>query len=142
MTLPLDHVLRTNLPWRQDDQLTECGLQADSYPTITRDQLFVRAREYGQQRTAMTTCITCLNTTQRWRTWNDDPVEAIGRETYGGRHGHPRFRSELLAIAALIEAHRDEFDSFIAGLDDVTDLAIVRQTKAQRARQRTGRGGL
>lgn len=133
---PLEHVMRPQPPWRAGE-VTECGLRADSYPTISRDDLAAKVRKQGQQRAAMTTCMTCLSTARRWPTWDEDPVAAMGRETYGGRHGATRFRDELLAIAALIEKHRDEFDGYLAGLDDVPRLEEARRARAQRARNRS-----
>lgn len=131
---PLDHVERPSLPWRETDRLTECGLRADSYPTITRDQLRSRAAKLGRQRTHLVMCITCLNTAQRWPSWDENPVGALGREINQMRGPSEVFRDELLAIAALIDAHRDEFDEAVAGLGDVVQLG------EQRSRLRYRRG--
>jgi hypothetical protein len=130
---PLDHVLRPQPPWRTG-HTTECGLRADSYPALTRDEFKAKVRRQGQQRAALTTCMTCLHTAQRWPTWDEDPVQAMGRETYGGRRGDTRFRDELVAIAALIAAHRDEFDALLKDLDDIPRLADARaRSRARRA---------
>ena len=40
---------------------------------------------------------------------------------------------ELRAIAALVAAHRDEFDEFIAGLANTTSLDAVRRDRRRRA---------
>lgn len=127
MADPLDHIERPTLPWRNDPPLTECGLRSDSYPTLTRDEFDARLKSYGQQRTALTTCMTCVQTAGRWRTWRGDPVEALGREVERARYrtredGGLRLRRELLAIELLIAAHRDEFDETIAGLADTVSL--------------------
>lgn len=123
MKEPVDHVLRPLLPWRSSDgALTECGLNAAKVSTLTREAFVLRWKDYGQQRTAMTTCMTCSDTARRWGTWNDDPRHALNREimweTYGGYRSRSdrgeRLKNELLAIAALIENHRDEFDATIA----------------------------
>lgn len=136
---PLDHVLRPDLPWRTDAPRTECGLDATSYPTITRDDLRARAKKLGQTRTYMVTCVTCLHTSQRWPTWDEDPVGALGRETNRPRSNprsgnNPEFAAELYAIAALIEAHRDEFDEFLTGLADTASLSDARARKRREAR--------
>lgn len=122
MKEPVDHIIRGSLPWRlaSDPAVTECGLNASKVKTITREGFFQRRKEYGQQRTAMLTCMTCSNTAERWKTWLDDPRQALGREIewesglWGERenHGH-RLRDELLAIETLISAHREEFDKLL-----------------------------
>lgn len=125
MKEPVDHILRPRLPWRQSDEgaITECGYDATKVPTITREEFIRRGKELGQQRTAMLTCMTCSNAANRWRTWEDDPRLAISREVEWERGGAywnartdrgQRLKDELIAIATLIEAHRDEFDGTLA----------------------------
>jgi hypothetical protein len=66
--------------------------------------------------------MTCADTAERHPTWDDDPRRAIGREIewelrynrFRTEDRGQRFRDELVAIAALIEAHREEFDSAVA----------------------------
>lgn len=125
MKEPVDHILRHRLPWRPDGEgaITECGYDASKVKTITRDEFFQRQKDLGQQRTAMLTCMTCSDTARRWGTWDDDPRLAVGREIewerggwgyYHARKGRgQRLKDELVAIAALIEAHRDEFEASI-----------------------------
>lgn len=122
MKEPVDHILRPNLPWRQQDEaVTECGFDASKVKTLTREQYFDRVKDLGQQRTAMLTCMTCSTTAQNWGTWESDPRQAILREAEweGARwrrnsnKNGTRLRDELVAIAALIEAHRDEFDAIL-----------------------------
>jgi hypothetical protein len=133
MKEPVDHILRPRLPWRDADApaITECGQDASKGKTITRHQFFDRQKNLGKQRAAMLTCMTCSGTVQRWGTWDDDPRLAIGREVEWERSGPyyargeavarnergQRLRDELLAIAALIETHREEFDALIAELE-------------------------
>lgn len=117
MKEPVDHVERPRLPWRADEpSLTECGLNAASVPMISRTELERRVKDRGYQRTALMTCMTCLNTAQRWLDWDSDPRQALAREAewegYGRWHGDKRgtrLRDELRSIAALISAHPDEF---------------------------------
>lgn len=129
---PLDHVYRPSLPWR-DEVLTECGRTPDPDRTITSDQLRARVRKLGKQRTALLTCMTCLDRVGWTGEWNEHPIGVLAREikrvgyvgTGRGDRMTPeqqRLTSELRAIAALIETHRDEFDQFIAGLDEVITL--------------------
>lgn len=135
---PIDHVRRPDLPWRVST-LTECGRLVAEVASISRDEFVSRVRAQGQQRSAMTTCMTCWSTANRWPSWDQDPVGAIGRECAGVGYTtesarHEVFRRELRALAALLAAHRDEFDGYLAGLDATVDLA-----QARRAR-RTTRG--
>lgn len=134
--LPKEHVERPPLPWRAA-VITECGLPAAGHPVITRDEFIAKVKRQGKQRAAFSTCMTCWETAQRWPTWEQDPVQRIARETYGGgyRRGSDRFRAELLAIEVLVAAHREEFDAALAGLADAPRL-----DEARRARRARGLG--
>lgn len=121
---PVDHILRPRLPWRNDTgAVTECGLNADKVGTMTRDEFFQRVKDYGQQRTAMLTCMTCSTTAQRWGSWDDDPRPALQREIEWERlRGHgTRLRDELQAIEALIKAHYDEFSDAVSKIAQQRD---------------------
>lgn len=122
MKQPVDHILRPNLPWRQQEEaVTECGFDASQVKCLTRPEYFERVKEIGKQRAAMLTCMTCAQTAGSWGTWDDDPRQAILREaewegarwrSNSNKHG-TRLRDELIAAAALIESHRDEFDAIL-----------------------------
>ena len=126
MKEPVDHILRPRLPWRGDEAaITECGFNAAKVKTLTRAEFFARRKELGSQRMAMLTCMTCSDTAGRWGTWEDDPRRALEREIiweWGGGYRArqdrgERLKDELLAIAALIKAHRDEFDAAVTGIE-------------------------
>ena len=119
MKEPVDHILRPTLPWRSPDEpvVTECGYNGESVKTITRDELDARLKEYGQQRTAMLTCMTCLQTCQRHAGWEKDPRKALQREIewecgWRKKRG-TRLRDELAAIEQLIKQHPDEFQTLL-----------------------------
>ena len=125
MKTPVDHILRPLLPWRSPDEgaITECGYDASKVSTLTRAEFEARVKDMGKQRAAMFTCMTCADTARRWASWEDDPRLAIAREAEWERGSAywrsrddrgRRLKDELLAIAALIEAHREEFDATIA----------------------------
>jgi hypothetical protein len=121
MKEPVDHILRPRLPWRSDEgAITECGYDASKVKTLTRAEFFQRVKDLGRQRSALLTCMTCSDTAGRWGTWEDDPRKAMEREIawengwQRRQEGTSRLRDELVAIAALIEAHREEFDATIA----------------------------
>jgi hypothetical protein len=117
MKEPVDHIVRPQLPWRIGELgVTECGYDASKVKTITRPELVERLKDYGQQRTAMLTCMTCMDTAQRWSDWTTDNRQAVDREIAWERrsdHGD-RLRHELNAVAALIERYRAEFDALVA----------------------------
>lgn len=120
MKQPVDHVLRPQLPWRVAIGITECGLDGSKVGVLSREQFFQRVKDMGSQRAAMVTCMTCSSTVSRYKTWEEDPRSALGREIDwegDGRWHKDRgtlLRDELVAIAALIAAHPEEFAATIA----------------------------
>ncbi len=120
MKEPLDHIERPRLPWRSPDEptVTECGYDASKVKTLTRKQYIERQKEYGEQRTALFTCMTCIQAARSWPTWKHDPRKALEREITwecrwrSGKHGQ-RLKDELIAIESLISNHRDEFESLL-----------------------------
>ena len=136
---PLDHVERPLLPWRRVG-LTECGLPSANHPVITRDEHAERVKKLGVQRASFLTCQTCTSAAGHgWPTWAENPVGLMSRETqvwrcWGGpRPAEALLDAELRAIAALVEAHRDEFDGYLSGLADVESLATRRIAKRRQA---------
>lgn len=139
MSEPLTHVIRPSLPWRPDvDAMTECGLRADSYPSVPRDEASAQWKKMGAQRAALWLCMTCVNTAERWPTWDEDPAGCLGREVERARYRRGDkteaevFRSELRAIAKLIELHRDDFDTLLSDLGETVSLRDHRAAKAAR----------
>lgn len=124
MKEPVDHIVRPRLPWRPatDPAITECGYDASKVKTLTREAFFERLKDYGQQRTGLVTCMTCMDTARRWETWEQDPRRAIEREVtwecgWRGKGRGEHLKDELLALAALVAAHPDEFRQLLAGID-------------------------
>ena len=120
MKEPVDHIARPQLPWRASPPITECGLNSTKCPTISRVAYFLRLKDMGRQRTALMTCVTCSDTAARWRTWEEEPREAIMREaqwedprTARKERGN-MLLDELIALAALVEVHREEFNDLVA----------------------------
>jgi hypothetical protein len=118
MKEPVDHILRPTLPWRESAAITECGYDASKVKTLTRPEFFARLKEFGKRRAAMLTCMTCSDAAGRWGTWDDDPRVAVQREIEWERGSAywrerndrgQRLKDELLAVASLIESHKDEF---------------------------------
>lgn len=143
MKEPVDHILRPQLPWRTDAGITECGLNAAKAPTLTRDEFFQRLKDMGQRRTAMMTCMTCSDTAKRWGTWEDDPRKALEREIqweagYRRTGRGVRLRDELHAVAALIEAHREEFDALVSAAEQRREWLEKKAAKQRRHREPGG----
>lgn len=123
MKEPVDHIARPVLPWRlgREGAITECGYDISKVKTLTREEFFQRVKDLGQQRMAMLTCMTCSDTAKRWKTWEVDPRQAMDREIaweHGGGYRArtdrgERLKDELVAIASLVEIHREEFDAII-----------------------------
>lgn len=136
MKQPVDHILRPRLPWRSEDDtaLTECGYEASQVKTLTRPEFTARLKDMGEQRCALFTCMTCSQTAQRWSTWDEDPRKALDREiawecAWARSARGQRLKDELLAIAALIEAHPDEFRMLSTNIEQ-RRLWIDKKTKA------------
>lgn len=136
----LDHVLRTPLPWRTADQaLTECGRLGDG-TALTYDAIVAKIKREGQKRAALTTCMTCWDRCRYRPVLDDRLVDVVAREIDRCRRARDRdqiarLSRELTAIAALIEAHRDEFDTAVSGLAETVTLDAARR---ERARRRAG----
>jgi hypothetical protein len=110
---PIEHVLRPHLPWRDEADLTECGLDAARTVAIERPAFLAKLKQLGDRRTAMLTCMTCFETSRRWLDWDNDPRQALLREIQHEGHGpHARgnqLRDELRALAVLASEHQEEF---------------------------------
>lgn len=143
----LDHITRSPLPWRTEP-MTECGKPQDAVKqVITPEAYRRRVKDLGVQRTSLLVCQTCVSAYTYAYPWTVDPVGVLEREVNRVRHGRAygqpagkpgseraQLADELRAIAALIAAHRDEFDSYVNGLVDTVDLAARRVAKQRRAR--------
>lgn len=136
---PLTHVIRPTLPWRDvSTAMTECGLRADSYPSISRQEASAKWRKLGAQRASLWFCMTCTHTAERWPDWDTDPAGCLGRYIERARWRSQamaegdEFRRELVAIAQLIELHRADFDSLISDLGETVSLRDHRATRRAR----------
>lgn len=140
---PLNHIARPNLPWR-DDELTECGKPAADIAgeVLTRDEAHTLVRQLGKTRFSFVTCVTCWQTAEWNHGWEVSPTQVIAREAKRasqwtrGTGTNERLDHELRALAALVDAHREEFASYLTGLDETTDLAAARLARARRAARR------
>lgn len=145
MSEPLSHIRRPNPPWNTA-ALTQCGkLEADFASVISVEEATALWKKHGAQRAAFLLCMTCTSTTNRHSfsyndprrgptSWRTDPVAVMHRyleRVHWRSSGNERavIEAELRALGALVEAHRDEFDAFIAGVADAGDLDARRKAK-------------
>lgn len=147
---PVDHITRAVLPWRTSSDLTECGKPTSEFPgrLLTRDQAAARIKRLGQQRAAFTLCMTCASASDRHRNLQaltEDSVAAVERALGSVVHATPPWRDdrdpsprwterqrlavEFEAIAALIAAHRDEFDGYLSRREQTVSLADRRRQR-------------
>jgi hypothetical protein len=120
----VDHILRIPLPWRdQDEATTECGKHKDEVKVINREEFKKRLTDLGKQRSAMITCMTCIETVARWSLSDQDIRSVLGREIEwegGGAYWRSRtdrgirLKDELEAIAVIVDRHRDEFKNEVS----------------------------
>jgi hypothetical protein len=139
----MDHIERPSLPWRTETR-TECGRErADVESVLTRDEAMRKIKDQGQQRAALSTCMTCMTTASRYVEWASSPADVMAREVRGySPHGEPPpgielLNRELRAVAALVEAHRDEFDGCIEGLVAAVPIDTLRRLRSQRVAKAT-----
>jgi len=133
------HVLRAQLPWREDDGLTECGKPTAGLDVLSRADAAAKAKQWGQRRATLMFCMTCRDHTYAWMTWEQSPIAVMARECQRRSGSFGRMYSddarspldyELRALGLLVAAHREEFAATLAGLRDTTDLGARRRRRA------------
>lgn len=146
MNGPLDHLAREVPPWREATT-TECGRPlGDVAQIITRAAAVRRWKDQGAKRASFSLCMTCVETANRNPTFDENPIENI-RRTLPAAYAANRERLDTeerhwRAVAALIDAHRDDFDQLLADLAKTPTIAEARrnrQAKAAEARDARGR---
>lgn len=139
--LQLAHILRATLPWRNPATArTECGRKSDTVGEVTDLEIAARlVNKVGKQRASMQLCITCWETAGNWPRWEENPGAVIAREAgaLGGRFAlgpADGLNTELMAIAALIEAHPDDFAELLGSYGSAVSLKDARDAKRATAR--------
>lgn len=141
----LDHLLRAAPPWHTGPRMTECGrAEGDVQSIVDRPTMQARVNKLGKQRAAMVMCMSCVNLYSRPFTWARHPAEILRRfiesQQYRVRRGDDTrslLMRELLALGMLVEDHREEFEGYVAALEQTADLDQARR----RSRMRAVRGG-
>lgn len=148
---PVDHIVRAALPWRAEADLTECGelVARRAGRIVTREEAAARIKRIGQRRALFSLCMTCVSASDRHRGaggLGGDAVATVARETGGVQYVQPpspysregttakwaerqRLNAEFEAIAALVEAHREEFDGYLSGREQTVSLADRRRNR-------------
>lgn len=134
--MKVDHIARAVVPWHEPATMTECGRRVEDVASlVARDEVVARVKREGKQRVLYSTCQTCVSTVQNHETWHQNPVAVASRHFAAlDWEATDQQKAEVLAIAALIEAHREEFDEFINGFGQTSDLASVRRQKQRTER--------
>jgi len=142
---PLAHVRRHRLPWRADELTkTECGQKpAEFTRVIAHDELRALVKDIGKQRASMQLCMTCWGRMgwsgrEYYQSWDENPESLLERELRPHGREETLIRRELRAIAALVEAHPDEFAALMRGLEEMVspeELAAKRAGKLYHRRQ-------
>jgi hypothetical protein len=134
----MDHIERPSLPWRTEAR-TECGRERAAVESVlTRGQAMRKIKDQGKQRAALSTCMTCMTTASRYVEWAWSPADVMAREVHDYSPYAPTgprvelINRELRAVAALVEAHRDEFDAYMAGLAAAVPIEVLRQMRSRR----------
>jgi hypothetical protein len=126
----LSHIARRNPPWRVAGPSTQCGRASnDVASVIPFEEAQARAKKLGQQRFAMTHCMTCVSRVQfgRGTSWEANPLGFLIREV--ANVDTDRTNRELHALAALAANHPEEFATLLAAGNDLADR---RAQKGQR----------
>ena len=125
-TQPGFHVVRESVPWRAG-KITECGQPVtEDCAVITAEDLAGRVAAFGAARTGYIVCPDCWATADGAPRWHADPVGVLAREVHSAQardeSGADQLRTELLAIAAVIDAHPVEYGHAVQSFAATVDL--------------------
>lgn len=127
----LEHILRPPIPWRDGTPKTECGLKGDSKSSITFADFRAKFAREGQQRSALTTCMTCwyraVNGSKLNEDWDHRPGAVVAREIGYDHSGTDLIDQELRALAILAAEHKEEFRQILTGLTSTVSLEDARR---------------
>lgn len=130
---PPRHLERHAPPWASDRR-TICGRPLDDVAAwVTFDEGRKIIERYGRQRATFIMCQTCISQQRAIQSptiWETNPVAVVHDYTSHTWPQSPSFaqtRAELLALAKLADAHRDEFDATIHAY--LTDELTSRRKK-------------
>lgn len=113
---PVAHLPRPVPPWEEVHN-TLCGRGITDVAKMGTIAAFIATvKKYGQRRAAFDYCQNCVSHTRTAvMTWEKNPIEIVsdwvGRGIYTAAPGQERITANLYALAALVEAHPEEFEA-------------------------------
>ncbi len=125
---PPRHLERFAPPWATDRR-TICGRPLDDVAAwISFDEGRNLVAKVGQTRAALLFCQSCVSRQamiKRPEAWEKNPTQIVNdytRHMWGHDAAAEQTRAELLSLARLVEAHRDEYDAMVAAYvnDEIT----------------------
>jgi hypothetical protein len=125
---PPRHLERFAPPW-STTRLTICGRPLDDVAAwVSFDEGRKLVVKIGQTRAALIFCQTCVNRqhmVDRPEAWEKNPARIVHdytRHTWREDAAAEHIRAELLSLAKLADAHRDEYDAMVAAYlnDEIT----------------------
>lgn len=134
---PVAHLPRPVPPWEEAHN-TLCGRDmADVAKMGTIAAFIATVRKHGQRRAAFDYCQSCASHTRTAvMTWEKNPIEImsdwVGRGIYTAAPDQERITANLYALAALVEAHPEEFEAH----RDATKEGAVSLSGARLAKRR------
>jgi hypothetical protein len=134
---PPRHLERYAPPWAALRR-TICGRPLDDVSAwLSFDEGKALIEKLGQQRARLVLCQTCLNQQRAIstaRAWDQNPAQVVqdwtGRGVWPGSPGFDEMRAELLSLARLVDAHRDEYDALVNGFT-ADEITARRKAKAR-----------
>lgn len=132
---PVAHLPRPVPPWEEEHN-TLCGRDINDVAKMGTVAAFVATvKKYGQRRAAFDYCQSCASHSRTAvMTWEKNPIEIVsdwvGRGIYTAAPGQERITANLYALAALVEAHAEEFEAHRGATDSgVPSLSAARAAK-------------
>ena len=131
---PPRHLQRVSPPWAFGEY-TVCGRPiSDVKVSLAWEEAKALIVKLGQQRARFVFCQTCIAQQGRIKTpnsWRDDPTMVVHDYTRRNYPPDGGVRAELLALAQLVDAHRDEYTAIVLAhqTDEVTARRKRRATR-------------
>ena len=134
---PLRHLERVAPPWAAE-RMTICGRELDDVRSwLTFEDARALANKVGQTRAQFLFCQTCLSQHSHKAAtplrWEREPARIVAdwasRAGWTGTKDGGRIAAELLALADLVEQHREDYERHLAIRQTPDTLAARRAAK-------------
>lgn len=131
----LDHIIAEAPPWMESER-TVCGRPLNDVGSAVPEHVIAaKVTKHGQQRTAFSTCMTCMTTISSRPRWETAPTQFVNWYTQGAWRATPDRDAEWVALAALVAAHPEEFAAHLQAVRG-DDLSAARAKRRPRVRSR------